>query len=392
MLYESMLRNLYKYEFISFLKDHEVKSWSSRMKTSMREDYRPIIQVIQSELRNTASSINEEIVDTFLFNTFFNNKSNLQFIYKLNNTFLNRHTLKTKNEIINYLNSFPELKYNESLINFQDNQDFTLCTTRTIFDDDNLKQIKILFKCEAVNTNRDEIDIFASFLIDLENNLLSIRFNPTLYEYYSDKLGLITKVKNFILTSTILEKLDIQFSSFNETISKKTIFNMFKELSEEAEALLNNRVPRDAEEKIQQFLQQMSTSIKTDYVKQIKAVIFQDVSETFTDTLFTQGWVFKFLFNEGQYTRAASNTRNFKPIYSSKVYWNLKEVIFKEKEMNEAGFTWFLPNTASSIIVKIESKNEHIILQYYDKKANYVIREEKEKFVLQKISTSLPTN
>lgn len=102
------------------------------------------------------------------------------------------------------------------------------------------------------------------------------------------------------------------------------------------------------------------------------------------------GWVFRFVFREGQLTRASSRTDDKSPIYGSKVYWHLKELIFKSNEMREAGFHWYIDDPTLTddpkfVIVRLEARSDTLIIHYYYRMRSSE-RKEIEDYVLQKVN------
>ncbi|MGG1663296.1 hypothetical protein, partial [Brevibacillus sp. NRS-1366] len=173
-------------------------------------------------------------------------------------------------------------------------------------------------------------------------------------------------------------------------VPERTIYSLFKELTNEAEEILNQVADSSTDEEIRKFLKTMKVAdIEEDYVKQVKSVIFQDISKSFENTLFEHGWVFSFMFREGKNIRASSRKDDKSAIYGAKVYWNLKELIHKAGKMQECGFFWYLPKEGkeSFVQVRIESKSDCFVLDYYYKMR--INRKEREEFVLQKIADNL---
>lgn len=388
MLYESTLRNLWKNEYNTFLKKLKVEKLTARLHTHHSSDYSKIISVIKEEIINSKSLVNEVNVDRFLFDNFFYNVNSYHYIYRFNAFFEDKDYSVIN--ITNYLKKHINLKYNEPLIDFIPDTDFKLCTTRIEEKDNIVEKINILIYVSDAVTKRGKVGLYASVQIDLGKKLVAIKFNLNILEqHHYEKMYIIDRIIERITDiKGIYKPLGLNLVSHNETQIRKTIHNLFKELSEQAETLLNDKVPRDTEANIKKFLKEMNVSEKNDYIKQVKAVIYQDISETFNKSLFNNGWVFRFVFREGDTTRASSTTDNFEPIYSKKVYWNLKEMMFKSNELIETGVVWNTFGNLKPVAVKLEQKSNVLIVQYYQiYKEN---RKEKEDFVLQKINRNLP--
>lgn len=389
MLYESTLKNLWKNEYKLFLKKLGTKNLSKRLHTSYSYDYSNIITVIKEELADTQSKLTTEVIDNFLFDNFFYNNNNYHFIYRIH-SFVEFKDL-TVSHIESYLKGNPEIKFNESLINFKPNSDLKLCSTRIDSSDGIVSSINLLIYVGKVSTKRGEIDLYTAVQIDLSKKLIAIKFNLNLFEnHHYEKMFIVDKIKTKLISDTdVFKSLELRIKSHNETQIRRTIHTLFRELSEQAESLLNNKVPPETEEKISKFLQSMDIENNKEYLNQVKAVIYQDISRTFNKSLFDNGWIFRFVFREGDTTRASSTTDDYEPIYSKKVYWNLKELLFKSTELIETGILWNTDKNTKPVLVRLEQKNSNLIVYYYQEK-NKEARKEKENFVLQKIDRYLP--
>ncbi|WP_429844553.1 hypothetical protein [Brevibacillus sp. FIR094] len=385
MLSEATLRNITKINLKKFLKSYEVKDIEKNTQTKNRNDYSPYVRIIQSEFNNPKSRLTPEIFDQYLFNELFYANNNYHQIYEYDSLFS-----KTKLSVLDaheHLSKHPSFLYNGLLNKQLATTDYELCSTRLEHIDGVMNNLHLLIKVTTITSRRGNINFFVGITFDLVNKYLIVKFNlNTLEKSRIEKKVIITRIK------ALLDRLPFnhRFISLNETAAKKTIFQLFKELSLDAEGLLESKVPSGTDEKIVKFLTEMKVKkVAKDYVQQIKAVVYQDLSKTFKNSFFEKGWVFRFVFKEGDFTRASSRTDDFNPIYGSKVYWHLKELIFKEQEMQEAGFHWYTTNAKDSyVLVKLEAREDTMIIQYY----YGMTRDgrEKEAYVLRKIKQYLP--
>ncbi|MCU4756970.1 hypothetical protein ACW4EZ_10750 [Bacillus toyonensis] len=391
MISEATLRNFYKHEIKSFFKEHNVERLDERLRSLTRSSYLPYINVTKEEI--SSGNITKTEFDSFLKENLFYNKNNYHYIFELESFFIESNSKFNINE---FINSNPELLFNQPLFDLQLNKDFQLCTS--FFELNNCEQVtkvNFLLKVDEVEHYREKINLFSAITIDIEKKLILIRFNlPRLEKSSHEKAWLLDYIKTQLTKNIIFQPLKIQFSSFNETHANKTIYNLFNNLSTEVETIMDKQLESDTEDLIDQFLKGVNvTDLESDYVKQIKSVIYQDISRSSSTKLFKNGWVFRFVFREGRHTRASSATEHYNPIYSSKIYWNLKELIIESGEMIEVGFHWYnvKKSDKTPIIVKLESKNNAIISMYYNKgiKKSTVHRKEQEDFVLHKIRKNL---
>ncbi|KGE16238.1 hypothetical protein [Paenibacillus wynnii] len=389
-----MLQNLYQYQYYNLFKSHDIPNYNKRAgeegKTSAAR-YRMIHKIMTEEL--VTGNLTPRVVDEFLFENLYYSNMNYHFVYRLSEFV---HDFNTPTDVITqFFNENSSLNWDKLLT---EESGSSLLTLRLDTEDNHLIGIKMLLKIDTIRTRKfEEQDVYAGIYIDLLHNLVSFRFNLSQLERISkEPLAIISELKNLLCATSVsgllFEPLRININSLNETAARKCIFNLFEELSLEAEQILNAHTPPETEDKIKEFLTTMRLrTITGDYIQQIKAVLYQEISTKIRGSVFEKGWIFRFVFREGLTTRASSRTDDSGPIYGSKIYWHLKELIFKERELYEAGFSWYLPwlknGEPDSILVRMESRNDSIILNYY--RNTTFRRGDKERYVLQQINANL---
>ncbi|MFB5935535.1 hypothetical protein ACE8FZ_19940 [Peribacillus frigoritolerans] len=296
-----------------------------------------------------------------------------------------------------FFEGHDDFKYNHLLTDKLDKDEYQLCTTRLEFSHNRLKNIHFLFKIGVSESSGEYYNFFSAVTIELETNMVIFRFDQHLLDCYpADPLDIISSLKDIIngvnKKHEIFDILEFNVIGMHVEAPKKIISSLFKELSSEAEDILNKEVPSQTDNDIREFLEGKGLPFEEDYIQQIKSVLFQDISQKCADTFFVNGWVFRFVFREGQLTRASSRTDDKSPIYGSKVYWNLKELIFKSDEMKESGFHWYLTDpfdeSPEFVQVRLEARNDSLIVHYYYKMRS-PDRKEKEDYVLRKIKEYL---
>ncbi|PAD69922.1 hypothetical protein CHH83_05815 [Bacillus sp. 7586-K] len=397
MLSLSTLRNIYKKDiYEQLLRRHNVPNRSVRIQQATEGDrYSPIQRILNEELNS--GLLSEQIVDDFLFNQLFYAINNWHYVY-VNHDINQRLISNTTEEILTFLQNINELNFNRPLTYTIGQGNYNVCTTRVEIIDESLKKINILIKVGTAEEQDQYIHFFSGITIDLESNLVIIRFNQHLLDLYEeDIMDVLNNIKDMLNGANRygdpFEPLEFNVIGLNEEKPKQIISELFKEVSNEAELILNREVPQNTEADIREFLVGKGLPCEEDYIQQIKSVIFQDIASKCEETLFPNGWVFRFVFREGQYTRASSRTDDKSPIYSSKVYWHLKELIFNSEDMQESGFHWYLDDPTETeeprfVQVRLESRLDTLIIHYYYKMRTHD-RKEKEDYVLRKISEYL---
>ncbi|MCY8837704.1 hypothetical protein [Bacillus atrophaeus] len=386
------LKNIHIKDFEEFFKEKDVKRRSARMKHNTTIDrYNMISKLIKEEVDNPNGAFTKSEINNFIFKKLFYDNNNYEYILKYSNFFATKFTKRSVAE--KYLRENPLLKFNETLENTSSDKDYELFTSKLDCQSENASAIHLLVRVGFVNNFLGKVDFFAGITVDLQNSVLIVRLNYRhIKSSNKEPLKLLKEIKDLIsgtgLSGKSFVPLKLNPISLDEDTANKTIFALYKELSSEAEDLLNARMTEETEDKIKEFLKETGiTEIKDEYLEQIKAVLYQDISRNINPSSFKKGWIFRFDFREGNLTRATSKHEKKGPIYSSKTYWQLKELIYGEERMHEAGFHWKIPRSSDSVDVRVYSRNDTIIVHYYYNMR--IDRKEKDEFVVQKIARNL---
>jgi hypothetical protein len=394
---ERVLKNIQIQELKAFLSDNNVQGRTTRIKSSSTElKYTDYLKVLEEEIESSEEgTLTPEIVDQFVYEHLFYANNNSHFIFNFNSYF---HENPSDSEVIEQLFAkFSGLNYNQSLIDWEDNTDkINLCTTRVDFiDSSELKSINFLFRIAILSLEYGRTSVFCGVTLDFEHNFLIMKFNQNQFsKMEGDSLSIINSIRNVLsgsgdFTSTF-SWMNINLKQLNEDSVNTAIYNLFADLSLEAESILDSRLTPENIYHIDCFienvgLKDLEPKIKEEYIKQIKAVIYQDISRTMEEGKFGKGWVFKLGFREGDFSRASQNAEKRSPVYSQQVFWQLKEIIHRTGKMQECGFHWKLQK--SFVDVKMESKNGSLLVYYYSRLR--IGRREKEEYVLRKVAENL---
>ncbi|TMV49343.1 hypothetical protein FE783_12570 [Paenibacillus mesophilus] len=371
------------------------KGRTTRIKAdSTPEKYQNILNIINEEIQNPEGSFTSEQFDDFVFNILMYDNTNYEYVLRFNEFFADSEM--SVNKVHAHLKTNTSLQFNKMLTEKIDfGKKYKLCTTRVEFNQSKLVACHLIIRLGNVEQQYGFTNFFACITVDIINRLIIIRFNQAQLEVFckeakKEQLALINELKEMLSGNSSngddLSPLSLNVNFLDEYAGSTVIFNLFKELSEEAEEMLRERIKPETEEKIRKFLIDMGLKkIEDEYIEQIKAVIYQDVANTISPSLFKKGWIFRFHFSEGDHTRATSKHEDRGPIYSSKTYWQLKELI--KEEMREGGYHWKMTKTDEFVDVKIISRNATMILDYYVQMRKD--RKEKDEFVIRKISEHL---
>jgi len=391
-----LLRNIQIQYYKEFFKAHEVPNTLKKLTVGQfQSKYYRIAEIITEELSKAdSSSFTEEELDDFLFNELFFFSNNYHYALRFNHFLFSKDS--SIESVVDFLQRNGSFKFNNLLSNETEAGDLKILTTRVESIDGKLTKMNFLIRIQSISTRRfPDVHFLCGIQIDVTNNLILFKFQLNhLEKSKMEPLDVLTLMKKFVNGESregqILQPLQINVVTFNEYITHKSIFSMFEELSLEAEKILNAQTKPNTVSEITNFLVSMGVrKVEEDYIEQIKAVIYQEISTTINDNTFEKGWVFRFKFKEGLTTSASSRTEDYGPIYGSKIYWHLKELIFKEKKMYEGGFHWYIHGIESDqfVHVRLEAKNDTMVINYYRKMRQS--RKEKEDFVQRKVNEHL---
>ncbi|MET3828659.1 hypothetical protein ABIC86_000119 [Paenibacillus sp. DS2363] len=400
MLTERTIRNIHIIHWERFFREFNVPNRTVRIRAES-DKYTSILKIIGEELASDSPSFSKGALDRFLFDQLFYSISDHHYLYQTNSIFYDNEM--DRESTVRLLSSDSLLKLNLNLFDWPDDNTHTInaCTTRLEFDEnDLLNEIHVLLRVGEISGEYGRTNVFCGVTISLKTNAVLFKFR---HGQVIDMPDSQIKINNALIKvlngegrdGKQFESLDLHLSTLNEFNVQSAIYKLFKDLSEEAEEKLNNELDGSAENKIRTFLEN-ELNIKSEkesfneYVEQIKAVVFQDISSRMTHTLFKKGWVFKFVFREGDHSKASSNAEKRSPVYSYKSFWQLKELIHSIKELQEAGFHWNLNGVESDsefVDVRLESKSGTLLIHYYYNTRS--VRKEKEEYVIRKITEHL---
>lgn len=391
---ERVIKNIQVKELRLFLSENKVQGRTTRIKSSSTElKYTDYLKVLEEEMLSVEEgTLTPETIDKFVYEHLFFANNNLHFIFNFNSYF---HENPRNCEEVNQLfTRIPELSYNQSLVDWDDNTDkINLCTTRAVFfENGELKSLNFLFRIAVLSLEYGRTSVFCGVTLDFEYNFLIMKFNQNQFSRMEgEPLSIINSIRSVLSGAGDFDSsfswMDIRLQQLNEDSVNTAIYKLFADLSLEAEMILESRMTEDTINHIDCFmenigLKDLEPKIKDEYIKQIKAVIYQDISRTMEEAKFEKGWVFKLGFREGDFSKASQNAEKRSPVYSQQVFWQLKEIIHRTGKMQEGGFHWKFKDTF--VDVRMESKNGSLLVYYYSRLRKG--RREKEEYVLRKVA------
>ncbi|KGR75076.1 hypothetical protein [Ureibacillus sinduriensis] len=262
--------------------------------------------------------------------------------------------------------------------------------------------ILFLYRFETIKLGGDEqnANFYVPFLLDFENSILQIRLRKHyLSKSSANHIALLDELKNFINN---LDG-DLSISEYNESTVHSLLYNIFKEESENAEEIIKQHMKDhltegEIDRKILTFLKDELYMEEPElYSERVKSAYYQDLSLHLNPTEFYNGFIFAFTFLDKNFIRSSTRNPKRDPIYNSKVYWNLKDLIHEYEEVSELSCFWKfeeedfekVPEGEDFLFVEVSLRERYgsIEIHYYNSPSEK--RRVKEKYVHSRIGKYL---
>lgn len=269
--------------------------------------------------------------------------------------------------------SFEELKLSDREKELKLNN--TPCLLRFTYQYDNtlekIVKINLILKLQKSLHKNEPKNIYVGVTIDLNKNILDLGYQKNLIEQYSPlkfEETLLT-VKQYIINE--LSFITIRYLHFDEDKLKKTLFKLFSSISTPIEEKLYESLPSNTDKLISGLLKNFNLQLDESNRKQFEAIIFQSYSDknkkVFVKGLYQDGHVFRFGYMEEKNTRIISRNDEQEPIYTSPIYWNIKNLIYDVERIFSLGICWPLQVETAEFknTVKIDIINSKIHLYFY---------------------------
>lgn len=261
-------------------------------------------------------------------------------------------------------------------------------SSRLVVIDNTVSRIIMLVKVGETNdkTMFGVQNVIFNVTIDFDKKLISTGYHKGSFEkYYNESFAETYEKMIHWLSVNVLANLNVTLSEFNEEALKTTLYKMFHELTAPIENKLELALPPNVDGLIQNFFDDVGIQLKEKYQKQLYSILFQDYGDAesteFQEGLYDDGWIFRFGFRDGDFTRATSRTEDQSPVYTSPIYWNLKELINEKTKLTDAGFVWV--TDTGMIEAKIDVQNKAFIIYLY--KTEHEWEEDRIEYIRRKI-------
>lgn len=283
----------------------------------------------------------------------------------------------------------------------------------------------ILFNFGQYTTSRrkEKKQFLVSCRLNFDTKILSVGIKDSMFSKISDDDKEKFGKTRFELVQTILNEiysmeLGLRFEKYGEGLVEGALYKLFIDQSKKAENLIKQSFEEEDEE--QRSVEEFKTMAKKfleenfvlkqpeKFVEKALSMKYQDQASQMPTSSFINdgGYIFGFSFVEKQITRSDNKSEKKKPIYESKLYWNLKDLIDEYPNLSQLSIFWkfnkydFDKKIAESdekelsfVELDYRSHNDDLILHYYVKGNHSSIFEEysfdrrrREDYALQQIN------
>jgi hypothetical protein len=301
-----------------------------------------------------------------------------------------------------------EIDADEFISRFEEEPQYNRKINATVAADEKFISIRkegnrviILYRFETIKLGGDEQKaiFYVPCILDFENSLLQIRLRKHYMSRSSAKHAQVMgKLKEFVNNLDV----DISIHDYTETSIHSLVYQIFKEESVKAEAVIKEHMKDLTEEtvneKILSFLQNELKMAEPElYSDRVKSAFYQDLSLHLDPTEFYKGFIFAFTFLDKNFIKSSTRNPKRDPIYNSKVYWNLKDLIHEYEEVSELSCYWKFDEhdfekqpeglNFEFLEVSLRERNGSLEIHYYNSPSEK--RRLKEDYVHSRISKYL---
>ena len=381
-----ILRNFEVQELKDFLPNY-IQDFSKKLRAIQApgRNWTKIVEVLNENLKESEESDNQ--IDEVLFEKIIYNLPDHIHLYHLES----------------------EIDADEFISRFEEEPQFNRKVNATVANDEKFISIRkegnrvlILYRFETVKLGEDEQKaiFYVPCILDFENSQLQIR----LRKHYMSKstanhITVLDTVKDFVNTLDA----DISIQDYTESNIHNLLYQIFKEESDKAETVIkenmNDRLTEETvNKKILTFLQTELKMLEPElYSDRVKSAFYQDLSLHLDPVVFYKGFIFAFTFLDKNFIKSSTRNPKRDPIYNSKVYWNLKDLIHEYKEVSELSCYWKFDEEDFEkqpegenfhfVEVSLRERNGSLEIHYYNNPSEK--RRLKEEYVHSRISKYL---
>ncbi|MCR6850042.1 MULTISPECIES: hypothetical protein [Bacillus] len=229
---------------------------------------------------------------------------------------------------------------------------------------------------ELGSKKKEKCNFYVPCILDFKQKHMQIRFNQQLLRSCRIKgKDLLKKMEIFIhnLFNTSIKGNELRLKTIkgNEAKIHKGLYTLFKKESSRSLDLIRCKVKErestlekewteeSLRTEISKYLQkELRVLDPGPYVNRVLSVKYQDTAKNMEEVEFINdgGYIFGFTFVDRKITKSANKNEKRKPVYYSKIYWDLKDTIEDYEEVVELAVYWkFCKDKFNKKITKLES-------------------------------------
>lgn len=208
---------------------------------------------------------------------------------------------------------------------------------------------------------KEKCNFYVPCIVDIDKEYMEIKFNQHFQRnaqlrpkgILEDIKKQVTRILSFATSS---ETFFLQQNQkYGEAGIHKGLYKMFMEESSRSMGLIKARVAKlEGEEDVnlaeKVLRDNISNYLKNDlkfvnpkpYVNKVMSTKYQDTAKEMKEVEFTSngGFIFSFTFIDRKVTKSSNKSAKHKPVYYSRIYWDLKDTVKDYEEISELGIFW----------------------------------------------------
>ena len=343
---------LYDYKF-SLLRNFGINQLKNYLKTKIEDFNKLFRQASGSSYEKIQTVLNEQVSQGFDDNeidkTFF---EAIVHLFPERCYYLNIITDLTANEAFQQLKTSSKYSpYIERKLSQVVHPDEKLITVRKEGN-----RIIFLFKLgmAELGIKKEKCAFYVSCILDFKHKHMEIRLNQHLLRNTTNIQ--LRHVINYMY-QFVNNQLPIALiaSKPGEAKIHKGLYKLFLDESNKSLRLIKKEVAKNEEKEstklsekelrqnISKYLkEQLHISNPDPFVEKVMTVKYQDTVHNMKleDFIKDGGYIFGFGFIDRKITRSVNRNEDHKPVYYSKIYWNLKDLVKEYEEISEIGVYW----------------------------------------------------
>lgn len=351
-IHQSILNKLTNNQLYDYLDDGKIDKLDSKVNQvrKKRGDLRGI-DYLRIVLNEELNELNDTLVDSIeqdLFDFFFSVDPEQNYYKKIGLT-SGKDEYSVWESIVK--NDFYSKYIDRKLFEIEDVLEHQIISIRR-----DRKSVKILlqFGLSVTRRRRQEKLFMVSVKIDLENMVLSFGYKHAAFTSLQDVYK-IRRDKMIEQIELLIGKmgLPVYIMEYEEIPVQKALFKIFSEEVSRTNELIEKEIKsqisdgsdpiKEIMESIYDFLSKtMLLNNPEEFVDKALSIKFQDIAKNMSKSKFIKngGYIFGFGFADRKVTKSMNKSDSKDPVYESKIYWSLKDIIFEYKEISSLALYW----------------------------------------------------